>query len=39
MHWIYLGFAIVMIGCGTWGLIAREKWLEKQSNKLKRESE
>lgn len=39
MNWIYLVFAIVMIGFGLWGLLARAKWLEEQSKKIKSEND
>ncbi|MEH7226695.1 hypothetical protein V7112_23100 [Bacillus sp. JJ1566] len=37
MNWIYLVFLFVMIGFGLWGLVARAKWLEEQSNKIRNE--
>ena len=36
MPWIYLALIIITTGFGLWGLIARGKWLEKQSKKIKK---
>ncbi|THE09757.1 hypothetical protein E1I69_21175 [Bacillus timonensis] len=38
MNWIYLVIVIVMIPLGLWGLVARAKWLEEQSKKIKNEN-
>ncbi|MDR4885981.1 hypothetical protein RGU12_00285 [Fredinandcohnia sp. QZ13] len=38
MNWIYLVLLIVTVPLGLWGLVARAKWLEEQSKKIRSEN-